>query len=40
VQNGAHIIRCHDVAATRAALRMTEALMEQQKNVKHNTHGA
>jgi dihydropteroate synthase len=26
-QNGAHIIRCHDVAATRAALRMTEALM-------------
>jgi dihydropteroate synthase len=25
-QNGAHIIRCHDVAATRGALRMTEAL--------------
>ena len=39
VENGAQIIRCHDVAATRGALRMTEALMEQQKNVKHNTTG-
>jgi dihydropteroate synthase len=27
VENGAQIIRCHDVAATRQALRMTEALM-------------
>jgi dihydropteroate synthase len=40
VENGAQIIRCHDVAATRGALRMTEALMEQRKNAKHNTHGA
>ncbi len=32
VANGAHIIRCHDVAATRHALRMTEALMKQQTN--------
>jgi dihydropteroate synthase len=40
VENGAHIIRCHDVAATRGALRMTEALMEQQTNAEHNTHGA
>ena len=40
VENGAQIIRCHDVAATRSALRKTEALMEQQKNVKHNTHVA
>ena len=40
VENGAHIIRCHDVAATRGALRMTEALMEQQTNAGHNTHGA
>jgi dihydropteroate synthase len=39
VQNGAQIIRCHDVAATRRALRMTEALMEQQTNAKHNEHG-
>jgi len=30
VQNGARIIRCHDVAATRHAVRMTEALMNQQ----------
>ena len=30
VANGAHIIRCHDVAATRHAVRMTEALMNQQ----------
>jgi dihydropteroate synthase len=37
VENGADIIRCHDVAATRDALRMTEALMEQQTNAKHNT---
>jgi dihydropteroate synthase len=40
VENGAQIIRCHDVAATRGALRMTEALMEQRKNAKHNTHSA
>jgi dihydropteroate synthase len=40
VENGAHIIRCHDVAATRGALRMTEALMEQQTNAEHNKHGA
>jgi dihydropteroate synthase len=39
VENGAQIIRCHDVAATRGALRMTEALMEQQTNAKHNEHG-
>jgi len=32
VANGANIIRCHDVAATRDAMRMTEALMEQQTN--------
>jgi dihydropteroate synthase len=32
VQNGARIIRCHDVAATRHAVRMTEALMRQQTN--------
>ena len=32
VANGAQIIRCHDVAATRHALRMTEALMKQQTN--------
>jgi dihydropteroate synthase len=32
VQNGARIIRCHDVAATRHAVRMTEALMDQQTN--------
>lgn len=38
VENGAHIIRCHDVAATRAALRTTEALIEQQTNAKHNRH--
>lgn len=29
VENGAHIIRCHDVAATRHAVRMTEALVDQ-----------
>ena len=29
VENGAQIIRCHDVAATRHALRMTEALMDR-----------
>jgi dihydropteroate synthase len=39
-ENGAHIIRCHDVAATRHALRMTEALMEQKTNAEHNTSGA
>jgi dihydropteroate synthase len=32
VQNGARIIRCHDVSATRHAVRMTEALMNQQIN--------
>ncbi|HEY3912848.1 MAG TPA: dihydropteroate synthase [Verrucomicrobiae bacterium] len=32
VQNGARIIRCHDVASTRFAVRMTEALMDQQTN--------
>ncbi|HEX4122627.1 MAG TPA: dihydropteroate synthase [Verrucomicrobiae bacterium] len=32
VQNGARIIRCHDVASTRYAVRMTEALMEHQTN--------
>jgi dihydropteroate synthase len=32
VENGAHIIRCHDVAATRQAVRMTEALRQKQKN--------
>jgi dihydropteroate synthase len=35
VQNGANIIRCHDVAATRGALRLTETLMEQHKNARH-----
>lgn len=30
VQNGAQIIRCHDVAATRLAVRMTEALRKKQ----------
>ncbi len=29
---GAQIIRCHDIAATRHAVRMTEALMSQQTN--------
>jgi len=38
VENGAGIIRCHDVAATRRALRMTEALMKQQTNAGHFTH--
>jgi dihydropteroate synthase len=38
VENGVQIIRCHDVAATRQALRMTEALMKQQMNAKHLTH--
>jgi len=37
-QNGAGIIRCHDVASTRHALRMTEALMKQQKNAEHFSH--
>ncbi len=37
-ENGAGIIRCHDVAATRRALRMTEALMKQQTNAGHITH--
>jgi dihydropteroate synthase len=31
-QNGAQIIRCHDVAETRHAVRMTEALMNQKTN--------
>jgi len=31
-QNGAGIIRCHDVAATRRAVRMTEAVMKQRSN--------
>ncbi len=35
-QHGAAIIRCHDVAATRHAVRMTEALMEQQRNAGRN----
>jgi len=38
VANGAQIIRCHDVAATRHALRMTEALMKQQTNAGDFTH--
>jgi dihydropteroate synthase len=38
VENGARIIRCHDVAATRHAVRMTEALMKQQTNAEHFTH--
>jgi dihydropteroate synthase len=38
VENGARIIRCHDVAATRHALRMTEALMKQQMNAEHFIH--
>ncbi len=32
VENGAQIIRCHDVAATRHAVRMTEALRQEQKH--------
>jgi dihydropteroate synthase len=38
VENGARIVRCHDVAATRHALRMTEALMKKQTNAEHLTH--
>jgi dihydropteroate synthase len=38
VENGAAIIRCHDVAATRHAVRMTEALMKQQTNAEHLTY--
>jgi dihydropteroate synthase len=38
VENGAGIIRCHDVAATRHALRMTEALMKQQTNAEYFTN--
>jgi dihydropteroate synthase len=38
VENGAAIIRCHDVAATRQAVRMTEALMKQQTHAEHFTH--
>jgi dihydropteroate synthase len=32
VENGVEIIRCHDVTASRHAVRMTEALMKQQTN--------
>jgi dihydropteroate synthase len=35
VENGAGIVRCHDVASTRHALRMTETLMKQQENAEH-----
>jgi dihydropteroate synthase len=38
VANGAGIIRCHDVAATRHAVRMTEAVMKQQTNAGHFTY--
>jgi len=38
VENGAGIIRCHDVAATRHAVRMTEALMKQQTNAGNLIH--
>ncbi len=38
VENGAAIVRCHDVAATRQALRMTEALMKEQANAEHLAH--
>jgi dihydropteroate synthase len=38
VQNGAGIIRCHDVASTRHAVRMTEALMKQQTNAGNLIH--
>ena len=34
--NGVQIIRAHDVAETRQALRMTDALME--RNVEHSSH--
>jgi dihydropteroate synthase len=40
VEHGAQIIRGHDVAATRHALRMTETLMEQKTNAEHYTSGA
>jgi len=38
VENGARIIRCHDVAATRHAVRMTESLMNQQADAGVFTH--
>jgi dihydropteroate synthase len=38
VENGAAIVRCHDVAATRQALRMTEALMKEHTNAEHLSH--
>lgn len=38
VENGAAIVRCHDVAATRQALRMTEALMKEHANAEHLAH--
>jgi dihydropteroate synthase len=38
VENGAAIVRCHDVAATRLAVRMTEALMKQHTNAEHLAH--
>ncbi|MGD1083914.1 MAG: dihydropteroate synthase [Verrucomicrobiota bacterium] len=37
-QQGARIIRVHDVAATRRALAMTGALMERQTNGEHQTN--
>ena len=37
VENGAQVIRCHDVAATRHAVRMTEALMKH-ADAKHITY--
>jgi dihydropteroate synthase len=40
VQKGVQIIRTHDVTATRQALKMTEALLAQEKNVEHFTNRA
>jgi dihydropteroate synthase len=37
VAHGAQIIRCHDVAATRQAVRMCEALRQEQKNGGNST---
>jgi dihydropteroate synthase len=37
VEQGAGMVRCHDVAATRRTLRMIEALMKQQENAEHFT---
>jgi dihydropteroate synthase len=36
LHQGVEIIRCHDVAATRQAARMTEALQQRQKDAKYN----